>query len=229
VSCYTAKSKKSRFFTSYFDAVDTYRVQVRILSFKLYKVLVHEWSSMISISYSTIYLIQVATGKEETYICHVKNLAGSKPGFQLIVPKRQLTIRKLGKEQQVIKPIFPGYIFLVCDCIEPEARTLLRSIPGFMRYMRTDKGDLVPLSKSDRQLLIQLTSTGETTKRSIVAFDKNNKVVPVSGPLKDCEGEIIKVDKRKRRVKVKFLLNDKTFLIDFEYEEVIKKTEKTTQ
>ncbi|NQT57573.1 MAG: hypothetical protein HQ557_01180 [Bacteroidetes bacterium] len=183
---------------------------------------------MISISYSTIYLIQVATGKEELYISHVKNLAGSKPGFQLVVPKRQLTIRKLGKEQQVIKPIFPGYIFLVSDCIGPETRTLLRSIPGFMRYMRNDKGELVPLSNNDRQLLVQLTSTGETTKRSVVSFDKNNKVVPVSGPLKDCEGAIVKVDRRKRRIKVKFLLNDKTFLIDFEYEEVIKAVESTT-
>jgi transcription termination/antitermination protein NusG len=180
---------------------------------------------MISISYSTIYLIQVATGKEETYICHVKNLTGSKPGFQLIVPKRQLTIRKLGREKQVVKPIFPGYIFLISDCIEPEARALLRSIPGFMRYMRDENGDLIPLSNNDRQLLIQLTSTGETTKKSIVSFDKNNKVVPLSGFLKDCEGKIIKVDRRKRRVKVKFLLNDKTFLIDFEYEEVIKRKE----
>ena len=183
---------------------------------------------MNSISYSTIYLIQVATGKEETYISHVKNLAGSKPGFQLIVPKRQLTIRKLGKEQQVMKPIFPGYIFLGCDCVEPETRTLLRSIPGFMRYMRNDKGELVPLSNNDRQLLIQLTSTGETTKRSVVSFDKNNKVVPISGPLKDHEGKIMKVDRRKRRVKVKFLLNDKTFLIDFEYEEVIKAAKSTS-
>lgn len=49
---------------------------------------------MNNISNSAIYLIQVATGKEETYIIHVKNLAGSKPGFQLVVPKRQLTIRK---------------------------------------------------------------------------------------------------------------------------------------
>ncbi len=178
---------------------------------------------MNSISNSTIYLIQVATGKEEIYIRHVTNLTGSSPGFLLVVPKRQLTIRKLGKNQQVIKPIFPGYIFLVGDCIEPEARKLLRSIPGFMRYMKNDNGDLIPLSNSDRQLLIQLTSTGETTKRSTVIFDKNNKVVPLSGPLKDCEGKIIKVDRRKRRVKVKFLLNDKTFLIDFEYEEVIKR------
>jgi len=178
------------------------------------------------ISYSTIYLIQVASGKEETYIKHVKNLAGSQPGFQLVVPKRQLTIRKLGKEQQVIKPIFPGYIFLVSDCIEPESRTLLRSIPGFMRYMKNDKGELIPLSDNDRQLVIQLTSTGETTNRSVVSFDKNHKVIPISGPLKDCEGKIIKVDRRKRRVKVKFLLNDKTFLIDFEYEEVKKSVEK---
>ncbi len=183
---------------------------------------------MNNISNSAIYLIQVATGKEETYIIHVKNLAGSKPGFQLVVPKRQLTIRKKGKEQQVIKPIFPGYIFLVSDCIEPEDRTLLRSIPGFMRYMRNDKGELIPLSNNDRELLIQLTATGETTKRSVVSFDKNNKVIPLSGPLKDCEGKIIKVDRRKRRVKVKFLLNDKTFLINFEYEEVKKSAKNTS-
>ncbi|MBL7006112.1 MAG: hypothetical protein ISR78_03400 [Spirochaetia bacterium] len=181
---------------------------------------------MKSISDSTIYLIQVLTGKEEIYVRHIKKLAGNSPGFQLVVPKRQLTIRRRGKEKQVIKPIFPGYIFLVSDSIQPDDRALLRSIPGFMRYMRNENGELIPLSTADRQLLIQLTSSGEITKRSIVSFDKKNRVIPISGPLKDCEGEIIKVDRRKRRVKVKFLLHDKTFLINFEYEEVVKSEKK---
>ncbi|MCK5155761.1 MAG: hypothetical protein KAQ69_04950 [Spirochaetales bacterium] len=180
------------------------------------------------ISYSTIYLIQVVTGKEKTYISHVNNLAGSKPSFQLVVPKRQLTIRRMGKESQVIKPVFPGYIFLVCDCIEPETRKFLRKMPGFIRYMKNDTGELVPLSAEDRQLLIRLTATGETTKRSVISFDKNNKVIPISGLLKDCEGKIIKVDRRKRRARVKFQLHDKTFLIDFEYEELIKSKKETT-
>jgi len=171
---------------------------------------------------SIIYLIQVMTGKEHTYVRHIKRLSDRLDPFTLLVPSRQLTHRRRGRSFQVVKPVFPGYIFLVCEetGIGPDTRTALRRTPGFIRYIRNESGELTPLTPHDRELLVRLTATGETSRRSVVTFDKNNRVVPLSGPLKACEGTIIKIDRRKRRARVKFLLNDKRFLIDFEYEEI---------
>ncbi len=169
-----------------------------------------------------IYLIQVITGKEHLYVRHYKRLADKYEPVTLLVPSRQLTHRRRGKSFQVTKPVFPGYVFLICDetGIDPDTRTAIRRTPNFIRYMRNESGELIPLTPHDRELLIRLTATGETSRRSVVTFDKNNRVVPLSGPLKACEGTIIKIDRRKRRARVKFLLNDKRFLIDFEYEEI---------
>jgi transcription termination/antitermination protein NusG len=173
-------------------------------------------------AYSSIYVIQVLTGKEDLYRKHVINLTKGDIDYQLVIPKRTMTLRRRGRLIPTIKPIFPSYVFLVCDALHPDSRMMLRRTPGFIRFIKDKDGKLVPLSDNDRELLLRLTSSGENTRRSLVTFDKNNRVVALSGPLKDCEGTIIKVDRRKQRARVRFMLHDKNFVIDFEYEELAK-------
>jgi transcription termination/antitermination protein NusG len=176
---------------------------------------------------SNIYVIQVLTGKEELYRKHVfnfrkhmENYEEGESEYEMIIPKRTLTLRRRGKWIPTTKPIFPSYVFLVCESLHPDSRMMLRRMPGYIRFMKEKDGRLTPLTDNDRELLLRLTASGENTRRSVVTFDKDNRVVPLSGPLKDCEGTIIKVDRRKQRARVRFMLNDKTFVIDFEYEEL---------
>jgi transcriptional antiterminator NusG len=53
---------------------------------------------------------------------------------------------------------------------------------------------------------------------SKVYFDQNSRIVVVEGPLAGLEGNIIKVDKRKRRAKVKLDVYDDSFAIDLAFE-----------
>ena len=58
-------------------------------------------------------------------------------------------------------------------------------------------------------------SGGEIAGESKVVFDLNDRIKVIEGPMKDLEGEIIKVDKRKKRAKIKLNLYENSFTIDF--------------
>lgn len=170
------------------------------------------------------YLIQVITGKEELYIKHAMKLASVHEfPCKLILPRRELTIRKQGKHSTSIKPVFPGYVFWETDHAHPDIRQMLRRTPGFIRLIKDEQGVLLPLTEDDRRIISSITSDGEIARKSLVYFDKDNRVRVLKGPLKGEEGSIIKVDRRKRRVTVQINLHDKRFKIAFEYEEVEKK------
>ena len=173
------------------------------------------------------YVIQVITGKELTYLAHVRNLTRTLQisPIKLLLPQREITERRLGKEHRVIKPLFPGYIFWECEDIETAERDLLRKTPGFVRYLKDPhSGKLIPLSSTDREILGKFTSQGDIIRRSLVDFDRNNRIVVLEGPLTGAEGLITKVDRRKRRVRVRVTMNDKTFQFDLEYEQVKKQS-----
>jgi transcriptional antiterminator NusG len=93
----------------------------------------------------------------------------------------------------------------------------LSRIPGFFRFLNSNE-NIVPLSRKDRDLLLYLLSFGQIVNKSVVYFDKNNRIRVVSGPLKQLEGQIIKVDRRKGRAKVRLDMFKNSFLIDFGFE-----------
>ncbi len=168
---------------------------------------------------SDLYILQAVTGREHYYIRHAKRLLEIH-GLEahMILPRRRLWIRRQGKRIHMEKPVFPGYVFFSCDQPEVQLQQVLRRTPGFIRFLRRQDGILHPLAESDRKLVSHLISGGDVAGLSKVTFDKNNRIKALSGPLQGYEGHIIKVDRRKQRAKVRFVLHDKTFLIDFQYE-----------
>lgn len=169
----------------------------------------------------SLFIMQVITGKEQYYISHAKKMLFDRAGdVRLILPRRRMRIRKKGRFLTDERPVFPGYLFFECDEPDADMQNTMRRIPGYIRFLNREKGVLKPLSEPDRNLVAHLVSGGEIAGSSQVTFDKNNRIVALSGPLKGIEGKIIKVDRRKQRARVRFLLNDKTFIIDFQYEEI---------
>ncbi len=167
------------------------------------------------------YILQVMTGREAYYITHAYNYLGKdRENLHLFVPRREMTIRRKGKRLVTRKPIFPGYVFWECDEPEEQIQWRLKRTPGFIRFLRRESGVLSPISAADRKLITHLITGGDICGASQITFDRDNRIVALSGPLKGYEGSIIKVDRRKQRAQVKFLLNDKTFLIYFEYREI---------
>ncbi|MBN2051851.1 MAG: antiterminator LoaP [Spirochaetales bacterium] len=166
------------------------------------------------------YVIQVKTREEEKYI-HLarKGIAtlGLDIGEDLLLPRRKLITRRRGKIKETLLPLYPGYIFFQSAGIPTDIYWLFRRTPGFFRFLRGERSP-EPLSGEDEKLLLHFLSFGETVETSQVFFDENNKIRVVSGPMTGLEGRIVKVDKRKKRAKVRLSLYENSFLVDFSFE-----------
>ena len=134
-------------------------------------------------------------------------------------PRRRMDIRRRGKVQQTTAAVFPGYIF-----IEAEAEDIIkhqrafRQTDGFYRFLRSNQ-DITPMADKDLELVLHfIKRAGPVAGISRVFYNENARIVVVEGPLMGLEGRIIKVDKRKKRAKVKLNIYDDSFAIDLAFE-----------
>jgi len=167
------------------------------------------------------YAIQVKTRGEEKYIRLFRALYPDCP-MQIYFPQRKLSVRRKGMMVQTTQAVFPGYIFLE---VEGEAAIQqyhwqFRRTAGFYRFLRSNQ-DIQPLADRDLETVLHfIKKTGPQALAGIskVYFDENSRIVVVEGPLAGLEGKIIKVDKRKRRAKIKLDLYDDSFAIDLGFD-----------
>jgi len=166
------------------------------------------------------YAIQVRTRSEQKFM---RLFAALNPdvqaSFALHFPRRNINIRRKGKLRPSTSAVFPGYIFV--EATEEDILShgrLFRRTEGFYRFLRSNQ-DVKPLSGKDLELVLHFVKkAGPVAGVSKVRFDENSRIVVMGGPLSGLEGRIIKVDKRKKRAKVRLNLYDDTFAIDLAFE-----------
>jgi transcriptional antiterminator NusG len=167
------------------------------------------------------FVIQVLTGEESRYIRRVEGrafLAGFSPDdTRLWWPRRRLFIRRRGKRLKTLTSLFPGYLFLETRDLSAQLYQTIRRTEGFVRFL-PDNQEIVPLDSESHRLIRHFLSHGEVLQESRVYFDENNRIIVKEGPLKGLEGHIVKVDRRKRRAKVKLDLYEESFQIDLAFE-----------
>ncbi len=176
---------------------------------------------MLTVKAATFFVIQVMTGEEQRFIRRaeqallLRGIDGESCRFWW--PRRKLTIRRKGKREKTLAPLFPGYLFIQTEEITPEVFRDLRRCSGFVRFL-PDNQNIEPLGAEGLQLVQHFLSFGEVVEQSRVTFDVNNRIVVKEGPLSGMEGRIVKVDRRKGRAKVRLDLYEDSFLIDLGFE-----------
>jgi transcriptional antiterminator NusG len=162
------------------------------------------------------FAMQIWTGGEDKFLSLARR--GTLPqSIRLIWPRRNLRIRRRGVWRDSLAPIFPSYIFIQAEIIEPNLYRKLRRTPGFVRFLLSNN-NIVPLDAQDQELLSHFLGFGEVVDKSMVFFDEKRKIRVISGPLKGLEGMIVKVDRRKGRAKVKLEMYQNSFDVDFGFE-----------
>ncbi len=174
------------------------------------------------------FVIQVKTRGEGKFLT-IARKKGIGEGVKLVWPRRLLSIRRKGRMHKSLAPIYPGYIFIEAEHLPNEDYWKLKRTPGFYRFLESNH-NIKPLEGEDKRLLLHFLSFGEIVEKSLVTFDENSRIKVIDGPLSGLAGKIVKVDKRKKRAKVKLDLYDNSFLVDLSYEilEESKEKEKTT-
>ena len=162
------------------------------------------------------FVIQVETGQENRFIERCRTLI-AQYDIDLIHLQRRLAIRKKGVVKKVCVSVFPGYVFLKAGKIEASFCKAVRWVTGFTRFLKNNT-DITPLCGDDKDIILHLLSFGRMIRESYVRFDINKRIVVVEGPLKGLEGNIVRVDRRKKRAKVRLDLYDNVFEVDFGFE-----------
>ena len=140
-------------------------------------------------------------------------------GLSLHFPRRQVNIRRRGVIHPTTAAVFPGYIFIEAEKDEILAHQWkFRRTDGFYRFLKSNQ-NIRPLADRDLELVLHfIKKAGPIAGISRVYFNENARITVVEGPLIGLEGRIIKVDKRKKRAKVKLDLYDDSFAIDLGFE-----------
>jgi transcriptional antiterminator NusG len=162
----------------------------------------------------------VQTGGEEKLIKRFRTLYPD-IFFPIHLAKRKLKIKRKGKQIFEERSVFPGYLFLEIDEADfgPAVRFSFRHTPGFYKFLPANER-ITPMSNDDVDLIKRFITKG-SPELNTVTFDEHSRIVIKSGPLKGLEGRIIKVDRRKKRVKVSLDLYRDSFAVDFGFEEVV--------
>lgn len=164
------------------------------------------------------YAIQVRTRAEEKFI---RLYAARNPGSaaSLHFLRRRLPIRHAGKTTDQLEPVFPGYVFLqVESSLDPVTYRAVRGTDGFFRFLNKEETLVRPLDGKDLKTVLHFLRFGPIAEKSKVSFDDNDRIVVHEGIMKGLEGQIVKVDRRKGRAKVKLDLYEDSFTVDLAFE-----------
>jgi len=164
------------------------------------------------------YAIQVRTRSEEKFIKLYKTQYPDSV-FKIHFPRRRLNIRKEGKIKPATPAVFPGYLFI--ESLNEEDIIFyqrdFRKTEGFYRFLKSNR-EITPLANKDLETVLHFINIGPVAGVSKVSFDENSRITVLEGPLSGFEGNIIKVDKRKRRAKIQLDMFDDSFTIDLAFE-----------
>lgn len=162
------------------------------------------------------FAVQIWTGDEARFLSiAAQRVRDSSVRFYW--PRRSLRIKRGGSWKESLAPIFPGYMFLQADSVDPALYGTLKGAPGFLRFLLSNE-NIVALERADQELLTHFLAFGEIVDKSLAYFDENRRIRVISGPLKGLEGRIVRVDRRKGRAKVRLEMYQDSFEIDFGFE-----------
>lgn len=163
------------------------------------------------------YVIRVAPRQEDAFL----RLSGrliSDAGVALVYPRRKMEHLKRGKRVQVEVALFPGYVFLRADeGLDGELYAKIKALPGFTHFLRQGP-EVSEVRGKDLELLSHFLKFGEVTPTSQVVYDENQRIRVLAGPMEGLEGQIIHVDKRKRRAKIRLDFDHGTFTVTLGFE-----------
>ncbi len=162
------------------------------------------------------YVVSVEPRREDRFMAMAaKHLSPEVARFHW--PRRKLTIRRRGRREEALAPVFPGYVFVEADALTEEVYRTTKRLPGFYRFLESNDR-IRALSGDDLELVAHFVRFGDVIGKSLVTFDEHSRIEVAEGPLAGLEGRIVKVDRRKQRAKVRLDLYQETFLVDFGFE-----------
>ena len=173
------------------------------------------------------YVIQVVTGTEDKVEEQVKVMVENGLYDSCFHPMRRMKKKFRGEWKEIQEKLLPGYVFITSDRVQ-ELYQELKNMPAFTRMLGKDREQFIPLPEHEVKWLERMIeSSGQNmeVQLSQVSVSENDVVTILSGPLKDMEGCIKKIDLHRRIAKVEVDFMNRKTVIHLGIEMVGKKRE----
>jgi len=164
------------------------------------------------------YVIRVAPRQEEKFIQLTKVLFQGRQE-ELIFLRKKMILFKQGKKSEVESALFPGYVFMQADHLDLDFYWSLKKTGGFLTFIKA-QNKIQVLTERDKGILGHFLNFGQVAGKSLVTFNEDNRIEVVSGPMKGLEGQIVKVDRRKRRARILLDFQGASFFVDLSFEDL---------
>lgn len=145
-----------------------------------------------------IYVLHVASGMELTVKERLEREGYS--SNDVIVPTEERLERCRGEWIKRNRLLMPGYVFVYVD-LSIQNYYKIRKVPGVLRFLGSDKPSA--LSEAERMQLFWLYGEGGVFKPSVIRDCPQGRIEIIDGPLVGHEEAIVKLDRHRRKVKVR--------------------------
>jgi len=117
--------------------------------------------------------------------------------MQAFLPKLEVWSRRKDRRKKIQKALFPGYLF-VHEILDPFHRLEILKTPGVTRILGNEKG---PVPVPDPQIeSIQNILNGKSAVSPFPYLREGQMVRVVEGPLKGCEGFLLKIKEGREKL-----------------------------
>lgn len=142
-----------------------------------------------------IYCLHCLTGHEHQVAGHVVRL-----GYESLVPLSNRVIVSDGRRKTQQRKLFPGYVFFRSDSLTADEIRFVTNSDHVIRLLRYDTGNYA-FTAQDAQLIAWLWQHDGVFEVS-QAYREGNRIRIISGPLKDLEAIIVKVNLKRSSVAI---------------------------
>lgn len=180
------------------------------------------------------YAVQVASGCEKRVKANLEQrihtLDVADRIIQVQIPQSPtVKIRKDGSRQQGQEKVFPGYV-LVQMIMDDEAWQVVKNTPNVINFVGAEqkrrygrgRGHVKPLALSlgEVERIFKQAEVQEPVVKVDMAI--GDKIVVLSGPFKDFEGEVIEVSPERSKLKALLSIFGRDTPVELEFNQVEK-------
>ena len=168
------------------------------------------------------YVVQVFRGQEDLFIDRFKN----HEDFEVFTPKQVHLLKRKERLIKVMKPLFPGYIFISTNKGYKDFRKFYQDfmsmMDGCIRILKY-KDDIEALAPHERAFIERFIDKKKVIDTSI-GFIEGDRIRIIEGPLIGNESLIKKINRHKRTALVEVTLFGEIQTIELSCE-IIAKTD----
>ena len=133
--------------------------------------------------------------------------------FQAFLPKLEVWSKRKDRRKKIQKALFPGYLF-VQETLNPRLGLEILKTPGVVKILGNEEG---PVPVPDAQIeSVKKILNGNAAVSPFPYLKEGQRVRVVDGPLKGCEGFLIKIKEEKEKLVISLDLLRRSVSVEIE-------------